>query len=193
MRNEQSSIDVGPQGFLDGSRTRRGDGLSRKHATARTRGVSASCLRAISIFALVAMIVGGLSLSGLPVHAAPTGKLFDHVVFVAMENTDESSVIGCSCAPFINSLAAAGSTITSQMNYGAGAFSGDSISGCSAACYVALMSGDTYGVSDGYSCCLSGTTLVDQMQAAGLSWQAYCAQGCPRGNDHFAFTGFSSD
>src|SRR5438093_4266941 len=68
-----------------------------------------------------------------------------------------------------------------------------SISGCSAACYVALISGDTYGVGDGYSCCLSGSTLVDQMQSAGLTWQAYCESGCPRGNDHFPFTGFASD
>ncbi len=55
------------------------------------------------------------------------------------------------------------------------------------------MAGNTYGVSDGYGCCLSGTTLVDQMQSSGLTWQAYCESGCPRGNDHFPFAGFSSD
>src|SRR6266699_2186076 len=68
-----------------------------------------------------------------------------------------------------------------------------SINGCSAACYVALISGSDNGVSDGYSCCLTGTTLVDQLQSAGLTWQAYCESGCPRGNDHFPFTGFASD
>src|SRR5206468_12686126 len=31
------------------------------------------------------------------------------------------------------------------------------------------------------------------MRAAGLTWQAYCEAGCPRGNDHFPFTGFASD
>src|SRR2546429_7792927 len=70
---------------------------------------------------------------------------------------------------------------------------GDNINGCSAACYVALISGTDNGVSDGYSCCLTGTTLVDQLQSAGLTWQAYCESGCPRGNDHFPFTGFASD
>ncbi len=110
-----------------------------------------------------------------------------------MENQDYSSVIGNSAAPFINSLSALGSTMSQYHSYGAGAFSGDSIGGCSAACYVAFMGGDTYGVSDGYSCCLGGTTLVDQLQTAGLTWQAYCESGCPRGNDHFPFTGFASD
>src|SRR6266568_3866502 len=60
-------------------------------------------------------------------------------------------------------------------------------------CYVALISGSDNGVSDGYSCCVAGTTLADQLQSAGLTWQAYCESGCPRGNDHFPFTGFASD
>src|SRR5256884_933356 len=110
-----------------------------------------------------------------------------------MENQNYGSVIGSSSAPFINSLAAQGTTITNYHSYGANAFSGDNINGCSAACYVALISGSDNGVSDGYSCCLTGTTLVDQLQGAGLTCQAYCESGCPRGNDHFPFTGFASD
>ena len=109
-----------------------------------------------------------------------------------MENQNYGSVIGSSSAPFINSLAAQGTTITNYHSYGANAFSGDNINGCSAACYVALISGSDNGVSDGYSCCLTGTTLVDQLQSAGLTWQAYCESGCPRGNDHFPFSGFAS-
>src|SRR5438132_12419627 len=124
--------------------------------------------------------------------AAPTGSSFDHIVIIAMENQNYGSVIGSSSAPFINSLAAQGTTITNYHSYGANAFSGDNINGCSAACYVALISGSDNGVSDGYSCCLTGTTLVDQLQSAGLTWQAYCESGCPRGNDHFPFTGFAS-
>src|SRR5881296_1690439 len=42
-------------------------------------------------------------------------------------------------------------------------------------------------------CCLSGQTFVDQMQASGLTWQAYCESGCPRGPDHFPFIAFSAD
>src|SRR3989475_634753 len=128
-----------------------------------------------------------------PLAAAAPGLRFDHVVIIAMENQNYGSVIGSSSAPFINSLAAQGSTIPNYHSYGANAFSGDNINGCSAACYVALISGSDNGVSDGYSCCLTGTTLVDQLQSAGLTWQAYCESGCPRGNDHFPFTGFASD
>src|SRR5205807_979857 len=48
------------------------------------------------------------------------------------------------------------------------------------------------GISDGYGCCISAPTLMDSMGSAGLTWQAYCESGCPRGNDHFPFTGFAS-
>jgi PKD repeat protein len=141
------------------------------------------------------------STSPSPVSAPPSGSFFDHVVIIAMENQNYPGVLGngtlAGCpsgtSPFLCSLLPSSSTIPNYHSYGAGDFSSDSISGCSAACYVALMSGNTYGVSDGYSCCLSGTTLVDQMQSAGLTWQAYCEAGCPRGNDHFPFTGFASD
>ena len=128
-----------------------------------------------------------------PLAAAPVGLQFDHIVIIAMENQNYGDVIGSPSAPFINSLAAQGTTIPNYHSYGANAFSGDNINGCSAACYVALISGSDNGVSDGYSCCLTGTTLVDQLQSAGLTWQAYCESGCPRGNDHFPFTGFASD
>src|SRR5260370_3555486 len=130
----------------------------------------------------------------IPDHAAPSDKYFDHIVIIAMENQDYSSVIGNSAVPFINSLASLGSTMSAYHSYGAGAFSGDTIGGCSAACYVAFMGGNTYGVSDGYSSgSIIGTSFVDHLQAAGLTWQAYCEGGCPRSSDHFPFTGFASD
>ena len=152
---------------------------------------------------LVVMALAGLFASVPRVTAVPTGAYFDHVVIIAMENQHYSSVLGSgtlsSCpvgtAPFLCSMLPLSSTVPHYHSYCSG--SSDpacgSISGCSAACYVAILSGSTYGVSDGYGCCLSGTTFVDQMASAGLTWQAYCAEGCPRGNDHFAFTGFSSD
>ena len=146
-----------------------------------------SLLLALSVFSVTVLT------SLRPLAATPPGLQFDHIVIIAMENQNYGSVIGSSSAPFINSLAAQGTTITNYHSYGANAFSGDNINGCSAACYVALISGSDNGVSDGYSCCLTGTTLVDQLQSAGLTWQAYCESGCPRGNDHFPFTGFASD
>jgi len=155
----------------------------------------ASVLVALSLASLIFLS------SAARASAAPAGANFDHIVIIAMENQNYANVLGdgssAGCpsgtAPFLCSMLPLSSTIPNYHSYGAGGFSGDSISGCSAACYTALISGDTQGVSDGYGCCLSGTTLVDQMQSAGLTWQAYCESGCPRGNDHFPFTGFSSD
>ena len=156
-----------------------------KHSPIRLARVSLLLALSVLSIALVA--------SMRPPAAAPAGLQFDHIVIIAMENQNYGSVIGSSSAPFINSLAAQGTTIPNYHSYGANAFSGDNINGCSAACYVALISGSDNGVSDGYSCCLTGITLVDQLQSAGLTWQAYCESGCPRGNDHFPFTGFASD
>src|SRR5437667_687086 len=159
--------------------------MAVKHRPNRVARVS--ILLALAIFSIA------LVTSLRPLTAAPVGLQYDHIVIIAMEYQNYGSVIGSSSAPFINSLAAQGTTISNYHSYGANAFSGDNINGCSAACYVALISGSDNGVSDGYSCCLSGTTLVDQLQSAGLTWQAYCESGCPRGNDHFPFTGFASD
>jgi hypothetical protein len=76
-------------------------------------------------------------------------------------------------------------------NYGATAADSNDFNGCSAACYVGLMLGYTYGVSDGYSfSSVSGNPqFVQSLSSAGLTWQAYCESGCPRGADHFPFSG----
>src|SRR5437867_1660883 len=162
------------------------EGSSAAVKRSPNRIILVSLLLALSIFSLT------LVTSMRPLAAAPVGLQFDHIVIIAMENQNYGDVIGSPSAPFINSLATKCTTITNYHSYGANAFSGDNINGCSAACYVALISGSDNGVSDGYSCCLTGTTLVDQLQSAGLSWQAYCESGCPRGNDHFPFTGITS-
>src|SRR5438132_3856107 len=141
------------------------------------------------------MIIGtaALAVPAVPnVHAA-AGTSFDNIVIVAMENQNYASVMGTgtgsSSAPFIASLLAQSSTIPNYHGYGA---AGRSINGCSAGCYTALISGSDQGISDGYSCCINAPTLVDKMTTAGLTWQAYCESGCPRGNDHFPFTGFTT-
>jgi hypothetical protein len=125
-------------------------------------------------------------------HAA-SGTNFDNVVIVAMENQHYPDVMGTgtgsSNAPFIASMLAAGATVPSYHAYGA---AGRTISGCSAGCYTAQISGSDQGISDGYNCCISAPTLMDRMAGAGLTWSAFCEDGCPRGNDHFPFTGFTS-
>lgn len=123
--------------------------------------------------------------------------MFDNVVIVAMENQNYCSgviVCGLSSTSFIPGLAAAGSIDPNYQGYGA---SGRSISGCSAGCYLALTSGSDQGKSDGYcprasAPCLTVTNLVTSLTTVGLTWQAYCAEGCPRGSDHFPFLAYSN-
>src|SRR5712692_6035780 len=145
---------------------------------------------------LVSILIIGIissSVLALPQAHAASGTNFDNVVIVAMENQNYASVMGTgtgsSSAPFISSMLAQSSTISSYHGYGA---AGRSINGCSAGCYTALISGSDQGISDGYSCCINAPTIVDKMTTAGLTWQAYCESGCPRGNDHFPFTGFTT-
>ena len=134
-----------------------------------------------------------------PVSAAPTGTNFDHIVIIAMENSAYASVFGsgtlASCptssAPFLCSMLPVSSTLPNLNNYGATAADGNDFNGCSAACYVGLLAGYTYGISDGYGSLTAANLVADRMAPAGLTWQAYCAQGCPRGNDHFPFTSFT--
>src|SRR2546430_4604261 len=131
--------------------------------------------------------------------AAPTGTNFDHIVIIAMENTAYASVFGSgtvsSCptgsAPFLCGMLPLGATLPNYNSYGATAADTNDFKGCSAACYVGFMLGYTYGVSDGYSfSSVSGNPqFVTSLASAGLTWQAYCESSCPRGADHFPFSG----
>src|SRR5438093_1250241 len=134
-----------------------------------------------------------------PVSAAPTGAYFVHIVIIAIENTEYASVFGSvtvsscptSSAPFLCGMLPLGSTLPNYNSYGATAADTNDFNGCSAACYVGFMLGYTYGIVDGYSfSSVSGNPqLVTSLASAGLTWQAYCESGCPRGDDHFPFFG----
>ncbi len=155
-------------------------------------------MRKTTVLTLTAIIIGSAILvapatNNTHATTAVIGSSFDNVVVIAMENQNYADVMGTgtgsSNAPFLATLLPESSTIPSYHSYGAGS---NSISGCSAACYVAFISGSTYGVSDAYGCCLTGQTFVDRLAATGGTWQAYCESGCPRGNDHFPFTAFTT-
>src|SRR3989442_8853431 len=153
----------------------------------------ASVLVALSIASLIFLSSTGRAA------AAPTGTNFDHIVIIAMENTAYASVFGSgtvsSCptgsAPFLCGMLPLGSTLPNYNSYGATVADTNDFNGCSAACYVGFMLGYTYGVVDGYSfSSVSGhPQLVTSLASAGLTWQAYCESGCPRGADHFPFSG----
>src|SRR2546426_9617456 len=98
----------------------------------------------------------------ITVSAAPTGNNFSHIVIIAMENQYYGSVIGSSSAPFINSLARTGSTISNYHSYG------QNIGGCSAGCYEAFTSGQQ-SHSDGWCPrasrpCYTISNVPDQLQ-----------------------------
>src|SRR5690242_10930822 len=140
---------------------------------------------------LVVLSLGMVFLS-LPsaASAAPTGSNFGHIVIIAMENQNYGSVIGSSSAPFINSLAKLGTTVSNYHSYGQG------IGGCSAGCYEAFTAGQQT-VSDSWcprasSPCKTEANIADQLHTAGLSSAMFCEDGCPRGADHFPWIGYTS-
>lgn len=92
-----------------------------------------------------------------------------HVVVIVMENEESPSVIGSPAAPYINSLATRYGLATHS--YG--------VTHPSLPNYLALTSGSTHGAtSDCTSCHFAARNLVDQLQAAGISWRAYL-EGVP--------------
>src|SRR2546427_876128 len=141
------------------------------------------------------LVTGIIAIPILPRAHAITGTYFDNVVIVAMENQKYADVMGTgtgsSNAPFIASLLPLGSTIPNYHAYGANGRNTCATTH-SAGCYEALIAGVIDLLGNGYSCCIPDPTLLgNRLPTAGLTWQAYCESGCPRGNDHFPFTGFS--
>jgi hypothetical protein len=92
-----------------------------------------------------------------------------HVVLVVEENHEFGRIIGSRRAPFLNRLAATGTLLTRYYAIGHPSLPN----------YVALVAGDPLGIrGDCRSCHRHGRTLVDQLEAAGISWKAYY-QGLP--------------
>jgi len=92
-----------------------------------------------------------------------------HVVLVVEENHEFAQIIGSRQAPFLNRLAARGTLLTRYY----------AVTHPSLPNYIALVAGDPLGIhSDCRSCHRRGRTLIDQLEAAGISWKAYY-QGLP--------------
>jgi phosphatidylinositol-3-phosphatase len=100
--------------------------------------------------------------------AAQAGAV-SHVVLVVEENHEFGQIIGSRKAPFLNRLATEGTLLTGYYAIGHPSLPN----------YIALVAGDPLGIhNDCRSCQRHGRTLVDQLQAAGISWKAYY-QGLP--------------
>jgi len=100
----------------------------------------------------------------LPAARSLAASSTSHVVVVVMENREYTDVIGNGTAPYINRLARSSAVAG---NYFA-------VSHPSLPNYLALTGGQTFGItSDCTDCVAHGTSLGDQLAAAGLSWGIY--------------------
>jgi hypothetical protein len=99
---------------------------------------------------------------------AADGK--SHLFVIVMENKEYDAVIGSGDAPYFNSLARRYTSPTHF--YG--------VRHPSLPNYLALTAGTTFGVTDDCTDCQqSGRNIVDQLEAAHVSWKAYMG-GMPR-------------
>jgi hypothetical protein len=87
-----------------------------------------------------------------------------HLAVIVMENKELGSIIGSRDAPYINSLARG---YGSASNY-------HGVSHPSLPNYLALTGGDTFGITaDCAGCSVHASGLADQLDGAGVSWNAY--------------------
>ena len=116
-----------------------------------------------------ALIVSGGAVIGLSVSAyGSSSPLAPHIMVVMMENESQSELIGNADAPNTNALA---------QEYGL-ATQSYAVAHPSLPNYLELLSGSEYGVTSDTTPSSAGIpssaqTLVDQLEAAGISWRAY--------------------
>jgi phosphatidylinositol-3-phosphatase len=130
----------------------------------------------MSVIALAAVLLAWVGCAqagaggGLDVHASRLPRsASSHVVVILMENAEYSEVLGNPAAPYINRLARRYGLATQSFG----------VSHPSLPNYLALTSGSTQGVSsDCTDCHAAATNIVDQMEAARISWKAYL-EGAP--------------
>jgi phosphatidylinositol-3-phosphatase len=92
-----------------------------------------------------------------------------HVVVVVMENKEDRAVLDRPQAAFLTRLARTYARVTRSY----------AVRHPSLPNYLALTSGSTHGIADDCTDCrVAGPSLVDQLQARGISWKAYM-QGMP--------------
>ena len=88
---------------------------------------------------------------------------------IVMENHEYAEVIGSSSAPYENALARRYALATQMY----------AITHPSLPNYLALTGGSTFGIDDDCTdCAVSATSIVDQLERAGISWTAYM-EGLP--------------
>jgi hypothetical protein len=118
--------------------------------------------------AVLAMAACGGSEPGRPLAVPPAPDLpassASHVALIVMENKEATAVLGSPSSPYVTRLA---------RRYGVATHS-YAIGHPSLPNYLALTSGSTHGISsDCTACHVPARSIVDQLEAAGISWKAY--------------------
>jgi hypothetical protein len=129
-----------------------------------TRSIMKHFLHSLIVIVVVTLL--GIFMLSTPRPSSATNGIpvFSHVFQIVMENHEYSSVIGNSSAPYTNSLAQQYGLATNY--YG--------IRHPSLPNYLAMIGGDTFGItSDCTTCFVNATNLVDRLEGAGKSWKAY--------------------
>jgi hypothetical protein len=139
------------------------------------RGLPAGARRRSVITAnlLVAAMIAGCGPGAVrhgPIQRTPSplariaGGAPAHIAVVVMENEEYGDIIGSGSTPYINSLARRHALASSMF----------AIAHPSLPNYLALTGGATFGIdSDCTGCSVGATSIVDQLQSAGVSWTAY--------------------
>ena len=159
---------------------------------------------ALLLLSLMAMLVIPAT-PIVPRTMGATGRSFDNLVIILMENNgycDAMTTCGGS-GSYETSLAQTYSiagSCQSDSSCSSGGYSGTSHP--SEGNYISLVGGDNFGhTGDGYCCWgLTQPNIVDRIESAGLTWQAYaedasgsgtCSFYPPRRADHFGFLTFN--
>ena len=138
--------------------------LCDDHSVQRRLIGSVSVIALALIFAVgCAQARPGRSLGVQPTSALPHSAS-SHVIVLVMENAEYADVLGNAAAPYTNSLARRYGLATQSF----------AVTHPSLPNYLALTSGSTQGVSsDCTDCHVAARNIVDQLEAASISWKAY--------------------
>jgi phosphatidylinositol-3-phosphatase len=124
--------------------------------------------RALALVTIVAAVLLGCGAGRMPTSPVPLSALprssSSHVVVLVMENEEAGDVLGSPDAPYLNALARRYAVATNSY----------AIRHPSLPNYLALTSGSTHGItSDCTDCHVAGRNIVDQLEAARLTWKGY--------------------
>jgi acid phosphatase len=124
---------------------------------------SASCTQRPAAVAPSATSAPATAAPAAPGTAAPASQ-HRRIAVVVMENKAYGKIVGNPSAPYLNELARASALATSFY----------AVAHPSLPNYLALLGGDTFGISsDCTSCHVGAHNLVDQLERAQVSWTAY--------------------